>query len=420
MSWEDRLAPSIKFISPKGRQFSALWRGDNITKTKKLGSFSPPNRKGTIFQDLDVDSTQYPLTFFFNGQDHDVAARLFFETCSEKGKWKIEHPTKGILEVQLVTVILKDQPIKAGNQTEIESQWVEPLKDDQVKSSAELARQIQAQLDKLNQIAAAQLANVSSQDNPSKLQALRNSASSAMSTITNGLAKISAASAEIARVTNDIQRATTTNLNNPFIAINSLATQLGIASQAPALAVSNVSERASSYTNVLTAFSTNTTSDPTPEFKNTLAIKEISSISLLGALPIIAISGDFSSRKEAVDFAELMAFLLELIAESLDNDQEVYAENILENQYFSQSESYSDLLFLIALAIEFLLNSLLNLNVEKIFTLDRERTPIDITIDEYGGLGENDINLDLFISTNNLKGEDILLLPAGREVVVYV
>ena len=43
-----------------------------------------------------------------------------------------------------------------------------------------------------------------------------------------------------------------------------------------------------------------------------------------------------------------------------------------------------------------------------------------ITIDEYGELGDNDINYDLFISSNNLKGNDILLLEAGREVVVYV
>ena len=108
-----------------------------------------------------------------------------------------------------------------------------------------------------------------------------------MNTITTGLAKISELSADIARITNGIQRATTTNLSNPLIAINSLATQIGIASQTPALAVRNVSERVSSYSNVLTAFSGDNPSTATGESKNTLAIKELSMVSILGTFPRI-------------------------------------------------------------------------------------------------------------------------------------
>jgi hypothetical protein len=40
-------------------------------------------------------------------------------------------------------------------------------------------------------------------------------------------------------------------------------------------------------------------------------------------------------------------------------------------------------------------------------------------VTEYGSLGDADANYDLFVRSNNLSGNDILLIPAGREVVIY-
>jgi hypothetical protein len=37
----------------------------------------------------------------------------------------------------------------------------------------------------------------------------------------------------------------------------------------------------------------------------------------------------------------------------------------------------------------------------------------------YDGPGEDDQNIDLFIESNDLHGDDILRIPAGREVVFY-
>jgi len=420
MSYEERLNESIKFLSPNGREFEAQWRGDNRTKSKKLGAFSPPKRKGTIFQDLDISATKYPLNFIFDGENHDLVARLFFETCSENGVWKVTHPTHGLLNLQLVTVTEKNQVISNANYTEFESEWVEPLDDDVIVSSAELAEQIEEQLIKLNESAAAQLEDVSDQTTASRIQALKDAAETAMAAITSGLETISELSADISRITNSIQRATTTNLLNPLISINSLASQIQIAAQIPSLAVNNISERVSSYSNVLDVFSANNPEEPTPENKNSLAIKEISMISVLGTFPRIAASGPLATRQEAVNLAELLSDLMDDVTNNLDLNQDLYSGNLLENQYFSQSQSYSDLIKLMSLGIEYLLTASFDLKVEKKFVLERARTPIDITISEYGDLGDNDSNLDLFLASNNLKNNEILLLNAGKEVVVYV
>lgn len=420
MSWQDRLRENIQFTSPEGREFTALWRGNDRTKSKKLGAFSPPKRAGTIFQDLDVDATKYPITFIFDGDNHDIEANLFFETCNENGIWIIEHPTFGTLRLQLVSVTEKSQPISSGNMTEFESEWVEPLEEDQIVSSAELAQLIAAELVIANQATSDQLNAVADQTTASRIQALKDAAESTVNKINNGLNSISQLNAEIARLTNGIQRATTTSLGNPTLVLNSLASQIQLLAQAPSLASQNISERVNQYANVFSALSGNNSSDPSPENKNVLAIKELALASIVATFPLIITSGDLTTRQEAINLAELLSNLFDSMTNDLDEAQDFFKDNLLENQYFSQSESYSNLLRLLALAVKFLLQASFDLKIEKVFTLDRDRAPIEITIAEYGELGENDINYDLFLESNNLKEDEILLLRAGREVRVYV
>lgn len=420
MSYEERLSETIDFTSPMGRQFSALWRGNDRTKGKKLGLFSPPKRKGTIVQDLDVDATKYPIPILFDGENHDLISALFFETCNESGAWKVKHPVNGELELQLVSVTEKVQPITNASFTELETEWIVPLAVDEITSSAELADKIEEQIKAINESTAGQLDSVSKQTTASQIQALKDAAQQAADTIKNGLESISNLSADIANITNAIQRATTSNLLNPTVAIGSLATQIQKAAQDPSLATDNISERISSYSNVIVAISGAEPEVPTQEAKNTLAVKELALTSLLSTLPRIATTGTLSTRQEAVNLAETIADTFLAITDNLDQSQELFSDNLLSNQYFSQSQSYSDTEQLIALAIEYLIKTSFDLKVEKRFTLKTDKTPIDITISEYGTIGENDSNLDFFISTNKLKNTDILLLRAGTEVVVYV
>ena len=108
------------------------------------------------------------------------------------------------------------------------------------------------------------------------------------------------------------------------------------------------------------------------------------------------------------------------ITARLDAVQDDFKDSPIETQYFSQSSSYASAAKMIGNTVRFLLIQAYDLAIEKRFTLDVPKAPIQIVIEEYGSLGENDVNLDLFISANGLKGDDILYLPAGREVLTYV
>jgi hypothetical protein len=89
------------------------------------------------------------------------------------------------------------------------------------------------------------------------------------------------------------------------------------------------------------------------------------------------------------------------------------------DQYFGARETEDALADLSAEVAQYLLSIIFDLKIERRFILDRDRSPLEIAITEYGKGGWDDEYFELFIRSNNLSGVDILILPAGREVVVY-
>ena len=420
MSWLDRLGESIIMVSPEGREFEARWKGSDRSKAKKLGAFSPPRKTGTVFQDLDIAASSYPMTIHFDGINHDVIANLFYVTCDEKGVWKVTHPVHGLLDLQLVSITQKDQPITNGNLTEFDLEWVEPLKDDSLVSSAKLAEDIQAQLNQLNLAANDQLESVAKQDSSFTIQSLKNTIESVTTAITEFTRPLSELNTDISRIVNEIQRGINAILLNPLIPITSVASQIQQLTQLPSLATQSIQTRLDSYNNLINTVNGITPSEISSAGRNESAVKELTQVAVLATLPQIVSTGPVETRAQALEFAEFLQQSFETITDALDADQELFMNETIDVQYFSQSGSYTDTAKMIALGIEYLLRASFDLKVEKRFKLKKDRSPIEITISEYGTLGENDQNFDLFIASNNLKGDDILLLPAGREVVVYV
>ena len=87
----------------------------------------------------------------------------------------------------------------------------------------------------------------------------------------------------------------------------------------------------------------------------------------------------------------------------------------IDKQFISQSVGYSTVQNLYALTMQYLLSQFFNLKTEKRFTLKNKRSPLEITVTEYGTLDD----YDLFIESNELAGDEILILPAGKEIVIY-
>ena len=420
MSWIDRLRQVIELTSPSGAVFNALWRANPRRMEKKLGIFQYPKVVGAVVQDLDVGPVRYPLTLFFEGEDNDLESTRFMEACKERGTWDVIHPVHGALTLQLVSFTENTDPLDSGNLTQVETEWLEPITEAQLPSEPQLQGEIANQTDELNSSVSDQLnANVI-QETAGEASAFQTTVESVVSSVTETLDGLSELNAEINAQVSSIKRGIDAALAVVPMDILSLAGQIQELIQLPALAIADVEARIDSYQNLANQIFNLSPSERNREGRNVVAVQELALISGLGAMAGISSTGTLSSRTQSIELIEVMASLFNDIINNLDATQEAFIDTPIDIQYFSQSGSFSSSALLIAQVIAYLLQRTFNLSIEKRFLLEKQRAPIEITITEYGGLGPEDLFFNLFITTNKLSGNEIIILPAGREVVVYV
>lgn len=420
MTWRTRLKETIELFSPKGQTFNAFWRADPISFGKKLGIFQYPKLSGSVVQDLDITATSYPLTIYFEGPNNDIEAERFLQACKEKGSWVIDHPVKGSgLILILVSVTENVDPTESGNITQFDTDWTDFIPQAVISSTSELGSTIDAQNDQLNGSAADQFTKIK-QDKFSFVQAVKNTSEQIVAFSNNALEPLFTLSSEVNSAVNSITRSIQDTLDATVLDPLKLAGQIQNLIQTPALVIDDFTARIDAYVNLANDIFGLDPDNATTENFNVASTQELALSAIIGTSSIIASTSDFQTRNQVLTAIDDSASLFNTITNNLDNSQALFDGLTIDNQYFSQSNSFPDAAFITAQAAQLLLRKLFDLAVEKRIVLDRPRSPIDVTISEYGSLGDNDILLDLFIASNNLKNLDILLLKSGTEVVVYV
>jgi prophage DNA circulation protein len=420
MTWQERVRPTIKLASPNGNIFEPLWSGNSRTIEKKLGIFSFPKIKGIKIQDLDVGGVSYPLTLLFEGPDNDIKANSFFNACKETGEWIVDHPVLGPLELQLVSVTEQIQPVTSGNLTVIETAWLEPKASNVEIQPIQIGTLIQNNSSIANESAINQLENNTSQELAGFTKKIATDTDKIVTKIISAMKTITSSVASINARLNSINRSINTTITQATIDILSLGGQIQQLVQLPVLATNNISARLTAYSAMVSDIFTLLPSGDSEIDKNTVSLIEAALSATIVAIAQTVSTGTLQTRSQAIEAIEIISQLFANITDGLDEVQELFQAKTLDLQYFSQSDSFADAAQITSLGIKYLLISLFDLSVEKRFSLKTPRAPIEITIKEYGELGEADSNFDLFIESNELTGNDILLLPAKREVVVYV
>lgn len=419
-SWKERTKEVIELISPNGSEFEALWKGNNRSKAKKLGVFEYPKIRGSFVQDLDVRADIYPLNIFFNGSSHDAEAKRFYLACSENGKWEIIHPVHGQLFLNLMSVTEVNAVVDNANTTEMQTEWIESIDPAFIITDAQLAADIQAQADIVNSQAAQQFNANINQDKLSFIQAIKDTVATIQTAVDSALGPLFETVAEINKTVNAIQRGINDTLTAVILRPLQLAGQIQQLIQIPGLVTSNIQSRLDAYQKLADDIFNLSPDSSTTESKNQVSTQELTLSAVLVAISQVTATGVLATRTDALETIEFNTQLFNESITNLDTSQELFINVDIDSQYFSQSQAFPDISKIISTSLKLLLSSLFNLSAEKRFILDRPRSPIEITITEYGDLGENDINFDLFITSNKLKKNEILLLPAGKEVVVYV
>ena len=427
MTWIDRLRPEVSLVAPDGQEFFALWRGNARTLEKKIGVFDYPLVDGAYVQDMGAAAVVYPLTIYFEGGDNDQEAERFFVACKQRGAWSVMHPAKGKISLQLISVVEKIAPIESGNITIFETQWMEPLKDSKQASLSQKAHNINSGVDSLNEVSTSQFVKNAKQGTAPERSAIASGASTVASFVTKHLAPLYEVGGELKAQVDSVYRSIDDSASEAELDLTAMAGEIQNLIELPVLSDVDGVTKVAAYIEMLEELANLSQSDedaatlvkPAQEVKNAALVQELSIVSCLGALAQSAVYLDPQSKSIAIENIEKLTSAFSDGVAELDQAQMILSKNTINEQYFSQSESYAELFSLVTLAAEYLLLSSYGLNIERRFTLQQARAPIEIVITEQGGLGRDDENFDAFIAANGLKGTDILLLKPGREVVVY-
>lgn len=420
MTWEDRMLPSIKLTSPSGVEFEALWVGDGRSKEKRLGIFSYPKVPGVIAQDLDIGGVNWPLTIRFAGPDNDQVAEKFWKTWNELGLWQILHPTKGLRILQAVSITEQVRPVESGNITLFETEWLEVAPDITVASVSELAAGVQSTADDAVNEAIQQFEEGVVQESASEVNATVAGVEKGLSAFDEFMADFVATSSEINSEINAIRLGIQNSLSTSPLDLGVLGAQVQSIMNLPANIEADLNRAQQPFRDFADSLSNSLSSDVNPEARNELFVSELFLAGASIAMSRVSVNNEASDRGQALDALAVIGEVFEQITDSLDDAQALYDGELLGDQYFSQSRSFMLTAQTAVAASAFLLRSTYDLAAEKRFTLGEPTAPVKITIDEYGTLGEGDVNFDFVIATNSLHGNDIIMLPAGREVIVYV
>lgn len=440
VNWQQRVRKTIDFVAPNGVTFSGKWIGSPRSRDKKVAFFPLPGVKGDIIQDLEHHADKYPIKFFFDGKDHDKVGDLFFKSTGLKGLWTVTHPVYGIKDLQLLTVQEDQNPVEHGGITEFTTEWAEPLDPDNILSDVELSvtcklAALELQGNALDQFVAGVEAGVAAYENAvaTVTQGIANVTNMILSPITSLVDAVDATFNATQQGIQDVSNATT-------LEVRALAGQTQLLIETPADSIASIEDKLEAYGQLDDEFSDmlDSIGDKYKQLgakteailsRNSIAPLELALVSSFvgSAYSVLKAPVDPKSPTGYATRAQAQATIGELFdrveatAAMLEARQRacVDAGVTIDRQYFAQTQTFAGVRRLQALLTLYLKTIQFDLKVEKRFKLSAAKAPILVCIEEYGDLGENDANWDLFCNSNDLHGRELLMLPAGKEVVVY-
>lgn len=409
MTWLDRLQPEIILTSPSGQVFTASWRGNSRTKEKRLGVFEYAKIPGAVIQRMGSGPVRYPLSFYFDGPNHDIIASNFFAACSDdSNSWSVNHPVHGLLTLDLMTITEENNPVESGNITLVTTEWIEAITIVTLQSVPQLEETIKDQSTVVKTKAAEQFFDkvVNIYNN---VVAFKNKVVSTINKVKAVINRVKQTVVAVRSSIESVYRNITNTIQSAVLSVTSLAGEVQLLIDLPGQMVTDTVSRFTFYGELVDDMF----SDSVVDDMGSLALKELIATSCVIGVVQTVINAEITNREDALAYADIVSDTFIKVTDYLDAGQAALGSLAIDKQFFSQSQSFNDTALLVAQTIQLLLIRSYDLAVAKRFTLAHNRAPIEIAITE-------GVDLDEFISTNRLKGNEILLLPAGKEVVVYL
>lgn len=431
-TWEDRLREAA-FTSPKTKtRIKFLY--EDVERTTPINGtmFTFPGVNNAYVQRTGFGSREYPLRCIFSGPNHDKIATAFEAAVLEPGTGRLEHPLYGSIWVVPFGQITRNDMLKtAANQSIVEVTFYTTVGEIYPSSQPSGANEITAAIEGFD-VAAAQ----SFSDGMSLISAVSRAASKAtlrsyLLKVSSALKSVSDSVASVNRQFRDLQSSINLGMDiligQPLL----LARQISDLIKAPARALSGIESRLEGYARLATSIFGEASANPAERLASGSSLLErrqritndlhtsdlFVGNAVAGSILSTAVAGSFTTRPDAIAAAlaiqeQFDAFVAWRDAgfSALDGVQEISATQI------DGGGSLAALQDAAATAVGYLVQISFGLVPERRIVLDRGRTIIDLSAELYGDV---DSRLDLLINSNNLTGDEIFELPAGKIISYF-
>lgn len=417
MTWEGRLREAA-YTSPSGTRIPFEYQ-DITQEVQRRGSvFEFAGVDGGYVQQDGVGPRRFPLRCFFSGSEHDLAANTFEAALEEPGVGRLEHPIHGTADVVWLGDQKRLDPLVTGaNQTVVELTFWETLIEIYPRASADRKIVAMTALEEHGRISGEQYANALNLGTATARQNVIATMRKKIGEIDKRLSKPTEAATEINRQFRDAQSAINSSLDvligNPVY----LAQQVSNLIKAPATALIGIRDRILGYADLLRDILEDNAGNPflSPlvrervRISNDFHASDFTATNAVAGMAESAVNHTFLSKPEAIETAETIQVQFDAVVAWREAGFDTLAE-------IDPGASYQALQSAVASTVGYLVEISFTLVPERRIVLDRPRTIIDVCAEYYGSI---DDKLDFLIDSNRLTGQEITLLPRGKELRIY-
>lgn len=427
MSYLDRLR-QCAYKSPSGSQFVLQFDDVERSGSKKAAIHELPQQSKPDIQDLGNNAYRFTLQAYFTGADYDQEADAFCKSLEEKGAGGLQHPRWGDIAVLPLTWSQSESFVEGMGRANFSVEFIYapdtvafPLTAIEQQTTI-LNAADKATLD-LREAFSLDFLPVDAEDVAACVQTVLDvvqDITDQFAAITNG---IDEATREIENQISTIESTIDDLVAAPGQLFDAIEGLYNTVSGIPGKIADKLESYAAQIDNLFDRLSPEKSPQtmPTTKAQATL-LTTIASIATASAATATA-TGTTASRQEAVRNAEQVDSIRETHQEIIEGTeeavatyQETHASAGAFPVFVADLESIAAVAAVASQAAAIARKASFDLRSERKYKVPADMPALVLLWQFYQSIDA----LDEFIKTNDLQGNEILMVPAGREVVYYV
>ncbi|GMO27971.1 MAG: hypothetical protein Pg6A_15760 [Termitinemataceae bacterium] len=428
MSWATRIQDKIVLLSPSKVPISAYWLPpDDVTFSRHIAIHDIPNRSGSYVQDMGTEARRYQITLAFEGENADLVAKTAEDLLfAEQGAWTVIHPSDLFLKLNLVSCSRTIDPVNSGGFVILKTEWVEiGIAKAGLSGITESVATIIRTSITLSSMVIEGVKNAINLYQRGLLSKYIYDCVANLNTIISAWALNDDANSLVASIKNMAQRVDQSNVETFNTSLyqacllaqksdtsDSLLNKIRKIEFVSDKICKDMQDNVNLYTNLGGSFAR--------KMVNYAISSEIFLISSIIAFSDTVVASNIKNRDECISLLEILETIYNEIVDTVTLYETKAKDLDFTVQYIAFRDSMETLEKLRSLLIRYLLQELFDLRALRRIIVGKPTTLLQIA---YQYMGANAATIDdvieKLIKENELHGEEILLLPVGKEIIIY-